>query len=127
MNADSNVLIITQQNEIHTNELTAFLHDNGCAVFEEMNVGPAIEKAQNVAFDVIVLDAQIKEIEITGVIRILKELNPKSKIIVKTNSNSKNLEVKVRGEKIFYYHLDSFGTNELKLAVESALNQKAVG
>jgi len=121
MDVVTNVLIMTEPNEVQTGELTAFLRDRGCHVYEEMTLGPAIEKAQNIAFDVIVLNAEAEAIEITRVIRILKELNPASKIIVKTTSNSESLEVKVRREKIFYYHLNSFGVNELKLAIESAL------
>ncbi|MBN1351430.1 hypothetical protein JXJ21_18580 [candidate division KSB1 bacterium] len=124
MKLDANVLIINEPNSAHTAELIAFLHEHGCHVCKEMKPGPAIEKAQNIPFDVIILDAGIKEIEITGIIRILKELNPQSRIIVNTHSNSKSQEVKIRGEKIFYYHIESFGTNELKLAVQSALERK---
>lgn len=121
MNGETNVLIMTEPDEVDTKKLMDYLIDRGCCVYPEMKIGPAIEKAQKIPFDVIVLDTGIKEIDIIWVIRILKDMNPASKIIVKTNSNSKNLEVKVRGEKIFYYHLNSFGINELKLAVESAL------
>ena len=43
-----------------------------------------------------------------------------TRIIVKTESNSKQLESRIRKEQIYYYYIDSFGLLELITALYSA-------
>ena len=97
-----------------------------CSIKVEYNLGAAISRAQIDRFDVIVLDADISGMSIEQIIQILREINPSAKIIVKTDENSKNLEAKIRKEKIYYYHLDSFGFPDLKLAITNALQKNNI-
>ncbi len=117
------VLFIVKHHENEINELLAFFKVTGYETAIDHDLGSAINRAQINKYDVIVLDADIESVPIERTIQILREIDPYVKIIVKTNSNSKELEAKVRAEKIFYYHLDSFGTDDLKLAVKNAIRQ----
>ena len=81
----------------------------------------AIEKAQETKFDVIVLDVFALNFQIDNVIRIFRECNPNSRIIVRTSQNSKELEAKLKKEKIYFYHVESFGIQDFTTALASAL------
>lgn len=91
----------------------------------EHELGTAINRIQKARFDVIVLDANIEGMPIERTIQILRGIDPAAKIIVKTSENSMELEAKVRQERIFYYHLDSFGYDDLYLAIKSALRRSS--
>lgn len=115
------VLMIIKKEKKTIQELSGLLLNEKLMLAIEHDLGTAINRAQNSHFDVIVVDANIKGMPIEQTIQILRDLDPETKIIVKTNENSKELEAKVRKEKIFYYHLDSFGYDDLKLAISNAL------
>lgn len=116
------LMIVKKENKI-IQELSSLLVKNNMILAIEHDLGTAINRAQNSRFDVIVLDANVKGMPIERTIQILRDLDPGTKIIVKTNENSKELESKVRKERIFYYHLDSFGYDDLRLAISSALKK----
>jgi len=118
------VLMIVKKEKKIIQELSSLLVKNNLILAIEHDLGTAINRAQNSRFDVIVLDANVKGMPIERTIQILRDLDPGTKIIVKTHENSKELEAKVRKEKIFYYHLDSFGYDDLRLAISSALKKK---
>lgn len=124
--ATGKVLMIIKHEKKIVQELSSLWNKNELVVAVEHDLGAAINRAQNSRFDVIVLDANIKGMPIEQAIHILRDLDPGVKIIVKTRQNSKELEAKVRREKIYYYHLDSFGSEDLKLAIRSALSKRQI-
>ncbi len=81
-----------------------------------------IQQAQEHHFDVIIIDAGLEDIQINQTLRILKGSSPASRIIVQSRSNSRDLETAIRKEQVFYYHLNSFGINDLTTAIQSALD-----
>jgi DNA-binding NtrC family response regulator len=115
------VLLIVRLSDNLCKEISDILTQFGCDIVVEEDVGNGIEHAQKRFFNAIVLDTKAKGMEIKQVIKIFKNLDPNVKIIVTTDSTSKALETDVRQEKIFYYHIDSFDSNDLKLAVKSAI------
>jgi len=119
------VLLINKSLQKNIQELIERLLLGCFDVVSDNDLGTAIHRAQTNRFDVIVLDANIQGMPIERIIQILKDIGPESKIIVKTDVNTKELEAKVRKEEIYYYHLDSFGVDDLKLAIESAIIQKS--
>jgi CheY-like chemotaxis protein len=94
-------------------------HDISVTMFDDPIC--AIQNAQKELFDIILIDARLKKIKIENAIRLLKGVNPKSRIIVKADSNSKQLETRIRREGIYYYFINSFGTPELLTALYSAV------
>ena len=120
------ILLINQRKQKDIKNLVERLLLIGFDVVSDNDLGTAIHRAQSKRFDVIVLDANIQGMPVERIIQILKDIDPESKIIVKTDFNTKELEAKVRKEEIYYYHLDSFGVDDLKLAIESAIIQKSI-
>ena len=116
-----NVLMIMHPSDALHNQITDILSGCECEVLLEENTGNGIERAQNQFFNAIVLDTKAPGMEIKQAIKILKNLDPKVKIIVTTDSTSKSFETEIRKERIFYYHIDSFDSSELILALKSAL------
>ena len=118
------VLIIDQKRGKNTSKLMEMLTLSELDVTVDNDLGTAIHRFQKNRFDTIVVDASVKGIPIDRIIQILKDIDPATKIIVKTDKNSKSLEAKIRREEIYYYHLDSFGPHDLKLAIDSAIIKK---
>ena len=120
------ILIIDDRKNEDLQIFISLLSDRKIETAIESDLGTAIHRVQTDNFDAVVLDAKVSGMPVERTIQILKNIDPKMKIIVKTDNNSKDLEAKVRQETIYYYHLSSFGWDDLKLAVESAIRQKAL-
>ncbi len=120
-NSVASVLMVTGQHANVCQELTDFLNDCGCELVIVNDWGASIQQAQDRTFQVIILDTRVRGMDIKKAIHIFKNFDPKVKIIVKTDSSSKNLESQIRQEKIYYYHIESFDADDLKLAVKSAI------
>ena len=123
-NSVVSVLLITNRDGGINDELADFLKQNDCEIIIEQDWGNSIQRVQNRLFNVIILDTDVKGIEIRQAIQIIKSLDPKVRIIVKTDNSSKKLEAQIRQEKIYYYHIDSFDIDDLKLAVTSAIEER---
>ncbi|MFZ5518514.1 MAG: response regulator [Candidatus Zhuqueibacterota bacterium] len=120
----THILFVISQDEKLYAELSALIGQHNGSLVVEHDLAAGIIQAQNKMFDIIVLDASVPGMPIEKTIQILKDINPSIKIIVKAHTNSKEFEAKIRSEKIYYYHLDSFGIDDLKLAIKSALPVK---
>jgi two-component system KDP operon response regulator KdpE len=83
----------------------------------------AIKKLAGGAFGCLILDVDLPEMKGYEAVSILKNIDPKVKIIMTTSKNSKHLEAKVRAEDIFYYFIKSFGREELKMAIKNAFRK----
>jgi len=117
----NNLLLISNRNDTNARRLETYFRGKGCGVEIQHDIGEAIPRVQEMRFDVIVAEANLKGMKVEKMIRILKGLDPKVKIIIRSGSNSRFLESRIRQEKVYYYHLDSFGIEELEMAVANAL------
>lgn len=71
--------------------------------------------------NVLVMDASLSEDIGLEAISIIKELYRNLPIIVTTDENNPKQESHIRQKGIFYYHVKSFGMDELMLAVTNAM------
>lgn len=126
MSKNHSILMIVEPNEYYGNDLKKYFFECDCEIVEASALDVCLERVQQKKFDVIILDAEIRGMQIDRFINILKEIDSAVKIIVKAKTNSKDLEAKIRKAKVFYYHLDLFGAEELKLAIKSALENKVI-
>ncbi len=122
----AHVLLILKRDEKNTDEFSYFIKKQNAEMAIEHELASGIIQAQNTKFDIIVLDAAVPEMPIEKTIQILRDIDPLMKIIVKSDKNSKEFEARIRNEKIYYFHLDSFGVDDLKLAVKSALQRRSM-
>jgi CheY-like chemotaxis protein len=121
MAAEKRVLIIdpdhrARRDLIHSLKEEQYFIDTGKSLSE------AIRKVSGGDFDCLVMDINLPEMKGYEAVPILKNLDPKLRIIMTTRKNTKHLEAKAREQDIFYYFIKSFGKDELRLAIKSAFD-----
>lgn len=116
-----NCLLITSLPENVDQDIVRFLQNHHVDFDTANDQLIGIQKAHQSIYDVVILNAEGCGYHIDSAIRILKECNPQVRIIVRTEANSRELETAVRKENIFYYHVNSFGLQEITSALSSAL------
>jgi len=83
----------------------------------------AIRCVQQEHISALILDTGIKDMMWDEVVPIVKGFNPGLPIIMTSVSNTPELESTILYHKIFYYHVKSFGNDELVLAVRNAVER----
>ncbi len=78
---------------------------------------------QSEKVNVLVMDARLAEGMGYEAISIIKGLCRNLLIIMATDENNPEQEGKIRQKGIFYYHVKSFGMEELMLAISNALKR----
>jgi len=86
-------------------------------------VSEAIRNIQEEHISVLVLDVGVKDMAWQEAVPIIKGLAPDLPIIMTSSVNTPELEASILRHKTFYYHVKTFGTEELLLAVRSALDK----
>ena len=84
-----------------------------------------IRYVQQEHVSVLILDTGIKDMKWEEVVPIVKGFNPGMPIIMTSDANSPELESTILHHKVFYYHIKSFGNDELVLAVRNAVERHA--
>lgn len=74
-------------------------------------------------FDLILLDIMLPDYKGYDLIPKFKNINPKISIITMTGHNSRELELKVRGQGILYYMVKPIETKNLKLLLDHIKNK----
>jgi two-component system, OmpR family, alkaline phosphatase synthesis response regulator PhoP len=85
----------------------------------------AIQIIQEEKVDLLIMEADMPEIKAYEAIPIIKGVDPTLPIIITANRNTSELEARIRQKPIFYYHVKSFGPEELQLAIRNALERQA--
>jgi DNA-binding NtrC family response regulator len=119
-----NCLLVSNPKNQSTQDVMRFLELEKVPYVSLTDPIIAIEKAQEQHFDLILIDAEPGGVDVDHAIKIFQSCAPHARIIVHTNSNSRTLESKVRKEKIYYFHVNSFGPEDLKLAIRNALQER---
>lgn len=102
-------------------DMAAFLRKEDYYVESGKGLPDAIMKLSEGRFNCLIMDVDLKEMKGYKAVSVLKNIDPKIKIIMTTRKNTKRLEAKVREQDIFFYFIKSFGKEELKLAINNAL------
>jgi len=100
-----------------------FFRKEGFVVDTTERASEAIRKIQQEHISVLILDVGIKDMVWDEVVPIIKGLDPDLPIIITSNKNTPELEANILRHKTFYYHVKSFGTEELILAVQNAIEK----
>jgi DNA-binding NtrC family response regulator len=89
------------------------------------NIKDVLMTLQNEKINVLVMDARLPEDMGYEAISIIKGLHRKLPIIITADENNPEQESRIRQKGIFYYHVNSFGLDELILAISNALMRAA--
>ena len=102
-------------------ELDAWVTEKGYEVRAVENIKDVFLALQCEKIHVLVMDVCLPEEMGCEAISIIKRMHEKLPIIVTTDENNPELESSVRQMGIFYYHVKSFGMDELMLAISNAM------
>ena len=93
----------------------------GFKLFTVKNLKETLLTLQDQRFDALVIDAALLEDDF-GFISVIKGIEKDLPIIICAEMNTPELESKIRQQKIFYYHIKSFGIEDLEMAISNAIN-----
>ncbi len=94
-----------------------------------LTIGKASEAIRNIQQEhvsALILDVDVKDMPWDEVVPIVKGMAPALPIIMTASNNTPELEANILRHKAFYYHVKSFGTDELILAVRNAVHRPAI-
>ncbi|MBU0736032.1 MAG: response regulator [Proteobacteria bacterium] len=120
MSTDKSILI-AEPAETLSRELDTFATNKGLVLLKTSNLKEMLLTLQGERVDVLVLDAVLLE-EDYGFISVIKGMERDLPIIICAENNTPQLESEIRKHKIFYYHIKSFGMEDLEMAISNAVN-----
>lgn len=119
MRTEKSVLFAEPSGTLMT-ELQPFLIDRGVSAIGANTQKETLLMLQNQSVHVMVLDADLLEDD-CEFISIVKGMEQDLPIIVCAETNTPEFETKVRQKRIFYYHIKSFGIQDLEMAISNAI------
>lgn len=120
MNTDKTILI-AEPAEALSGNLKAYSEEKGFVLLKTNNLKETLLTLQEQRVDVLVLDAILLE-EVYGFICVIKGMERDLPVIICAETNTAELESEIRRQKIFYYHIKSFGIEDLEMAISNAIN-----
>jgi len=106
-------------------ELSPWLAEQGHECKTVDNIRDVLMTLQNEKINVLVMDAKLPEDMGYEAISIIKGLHRKLLIIITADENNPEQESRIRQKGIFYYHVNSFGMDDLILAISNAMMRSA--
>lgn len=101
-------------------ELQPFFKDEGFDAVHVKNLKETLLAIQSQSVDVLILDSGLLS-EDCGFISIIKGMEEDLPIIICAEVNTPEFESKIRKQRIFYYHIKSFGVQDLEMAISNAV------
>jgi two-component system phosphate regulon response regulator OmpR len=123
--AECGTLLIGEPGCKLATELDPWVVDKGYKVRAVENIKDVFLTLQDEKINVLVMDICLPEEIGCEAISIIKSMYRNLPIIVTTDENNPELESSVRQTGIFYYHVKSFGMDELILAISNAMTRSA--
>jgi DNA-binding NtrC family response regulator len=118
-------LLIAERGQELMGDLEAWARENGHQLICVDTIKDVLMTLQQERVNVLVLDACLPEQIGYEAISIIKGLSHKLPIIVAADENNPELEGRIRQKGIFYYHVKSFGPDELMLAISNAMERSS--
>ena len=101
--------------------LSSWLEEQGQRFKTVDNLKDVLMTLQNEKVSVLVMDVCLPDPMGYEAISIIKGLDRKLPIIITADENNPEQESRIRQKGIFYYHVNSFGMEELILAISNAM------
>ena len=115
------IVLFSEPLEITSKELCPYLEKHGIRAINVKSLKETLLTLQEGRVDALVLNAALLEDDY-GFISVIKGIEKDLPVIICAESNTPELETKIRQQKIFYYHINSFGIDDLEMAVSNAVN-----
>lgn len=114
-------IIIAEPTETLVFELSVFISESGLNVIHVKTLKDTLRTLQSRSVDVLLLDSSLLEAD-CEFISIIKGIAEDLRIIVCAEINTPEFESNVRQQRVFYYHIKAFGSQDLEMAISSAIN-----
>lgn len=115
------IILFAEPVEANSHELYLSLNKQGYKTLTAKTLKETLLTLQNQRVDTLVLDADLLDKD-CGFISVIKGIEKDLPIIICSSRNTPELESKIRQQRIFYYHIRSFGTQDLEMAISNAVN-----
>jgi DNA-binding NtrC family response regulator len=123
--ANKGTLLISEPGSKLATDMAIWLNDKKFKVRAVDNIKDVFMALQCEKIHVLVMDVCIPEKMGYEAISIIKSMYRNLPIIITTDENNPELESCVRQMGIFYYHVKSFGMDELTLAITNAMTHSS--
>ena len=117
----SKTILIAEPTDTLSSGLRPFLTDDVYSAIQLRTLKETLLTLQSQSVDVLVLDATLLK-EDCDFISIIKGIAEDLRIIICAETNTPEFESKVRQQRVFYYHIKSFGIQDLEMAISNAIN-----
>ena len=117
-------ILIADPDSRFLSEWSKTLHEEGYNVLTTDKGTQAIQIIQEEKVNLLIMEADMPEMKAYEAIPIIKGVDPTLPIIITAGRNTSDLEARIRQKPIFYYHIKSFGPEELQLAIRNALERQ---
>ncbi|SPD75471.1 conserved hypothetical protein [uncultured Desulfobacterium sp.] len=114
-------IIIAEPTEALLSEMRPFLSGIGLDVIHLKTLKETLITLQGRRVDILLLDSSLLEFG-CEFISIIKGIVENLRIIVCAEVNTPEFEGNARQQGIFYYHIKAFGSQDLEMAIASAIN-----
>jgi DNA-binding NtrC family response regulator len=114
-------ILIAEPTEALSEELSPFLAETDLNLIQRRTVKETLLTLQNMSVDVLLLNSSLLE-EDCGFISIIRGIAEDLRIIICAENNTPEFESNARQQRIFYYHIKAFGTQDLEMAISNAIN-----
>jgi DNA-binding NtrC family response regulator len=125
MKEKCNTLLIAERGCALAEGLDLWIKEQGHQLRAVDNIKDLFIILQNEKIDVLVMDVCLPEDLGYDTISIIKGLHRKLPIIITADENNPERESRIRHQGIFYYHVNSFGTDDLILAISNAMGRSS--
>ena len=120
MNQEKTVILAEPVGAL-SSSLHDFLVEKGYHFIKASTLKETLLTLQKQRVDALVLDVSLMENDF-GFIPVIRGIEDDLPIIICAETNTPELESKIRQQKIFYYHIKSFGIQDLEMAISNAIN-----
>jgi len=114
-------LLIAERGGALSQNLAAWIADQGHRLKVVDSIKDLLMTLQSEKINVLVMDVRLPEDLGYEAISIIKGLDRKLPIIITADENNPEQESRIRQQGIFYYHVNSFGLDDLILAISNAM------
>jgi DNA-binding NtrC family response regulator len=119
--SEEKLILFAEPVEALSRELHPFASQKGYRTLLAKTLKETLLTLQKQKADVLVLDAALLA-EDCEFISVIKGLGQDLPVIICSETNTPELESKIRQQKIFYYHIKPFGTQDLEMAISNAIS-----
>jgi DNA-binding NtrC family response regulator len=114
-------LLMAERGRALSQSLSPWITEQGHRLKAVDNIKDLLMTLQSEKINVLVMDVRLPEDLGYEAISIIKGLDRKLPIIITADENNPEQESRIRQKGIFYYHVNSFGLDDLILAISNAM------